>query len=290
VAPQNKMALANIGMVTAAAFTDVNRDGWNDLIVAGEWMPVSIFINRQGTFVRNDLPASTGWWQTVYADDVNADGNMDLLLGNWGWNNKFWSGKNGPVRLYVADFDKNGKVDQLLSYTKDGKEFPFLAKDEFERSLPALRKHYLRYDEFAGLEMKDAFYGYAEQVKPLVAERLGSAVCLGDGKGGFVLKDLTAELQLAPIFSFQRLSGAGGNWYISGGNFFDVIPYEGRYDAQPLALFSINKKGETKANKQAGLSSLKGQIRDLRWIRTSRGAALAVAGNDSEVLFYRLNR
>jgi hypothetical protein len=157
--------------------------------------------------------------------------------------------------------------------------------------LPVLRKHYLRYEEFAGLEMKDALYGYAEQVEPFKAERLGSMFCLGDGKGDFAIKDLPAELQLAPKFSFQRVhSAAGENMFISGGNFFDVIPYEGRYDAQPLALFEVKKTGEVRKIHQANLSTLKEQVRDLKWIRTAKGPALAVASNNSGLLFYRIKK
>ncbi len=290
-ASQNVIALQQIGIVTTSAFTDVNNDGWPDLIVTGEWMPVVIFINRNGSFQRIEIPASTGWWQTVFADDVNGDGNTDLLMGNWGWNNKFWSGKNGPVKLYVSDFDKNGRVDQLLSYTSEGKEYPFLAKDEAERSLPVLKKHYLHYGEFAGLEMKDAYYGFADQVEPIKAERLGSAVCLGNGKGGFVLKDLPANLQLAPIFSFQKVSTKKGErTYVSGGNFFDVIPYEGRYDAQALSAFAISPAGNIELRHQPNLLSLKGQVRDIKWVETKgKPSLLCVAVNNSPLHFYKLN-
>ncbi|MBB1285060.1 VCBS repeat-containing protein [Flavisolibacter sp. BT320] len=290
-AAQNKIALEKIGLVTASAFADVNKDGWDDLIVSGEWMPIVIFLNKNGSFQRTDLPASTGWWQTIYCDDVNGDGNIDLLLGNWGWNNKFWSGKNGPVKMYVSDFDKNGRVDQLLSYTVDGKEYPFLAKDEAERSLPVLKKHYLFYNEFAGLEMKDAYYGFTDQVNPYMAERLGSVVCYGDGKGGFSIRDLPSELQLAPVFSFQKLFKKNGETYfISGGNFYDVIPYEGRYDAQPLAMFKVKRDGNILPVHQPNLYTVKGQVRDLKWLRTQgQTATLCVAANNSNLIFYKLN-
>jgi enediyne biosynthesis protein E4 len=290
VAGQNTIALSNIGMVTSATFSDVNKDGWNDLIVAGEWMPLTVFINKNGQFTPTVIPSSTGWWQTVFADDVNGDGNMDLLAGNWGWNNKFWSGKNGPVKLYVSDFDKNGQTEQLLSYTLNGKEYPFLAKDEMERALPVLKKHYLLYAEYAGEVMADVFYGFAETVTPLSAERLGSAVCYGDGKGGFKITDLPADLQLAPIFSFQKVAGkqGTGNTYISGGNFFDVIPYEGRYDAQPLALFSSASNNQINYIHQPSLANIKEQVRDIKWLRTARGGiVLAVARNNGGLLFYK---
>lgn len=286
VAGQDKMPLAQIGMVTSAVFADVNQDGWPDLVVAGEWMPLTVFINHGGNFIKNPLAHTSGWWQSLYLDDVNGDGKLDILAGNWGWNNKFEDGKNSPVKLYVADFDKNGQTDQLLSYMKKGEEYPFLAKDEMEKALPVLRKHYLLYSDYAGLPMKDAFYGFAETVEPLVAERLGSVVSYGDGKGGFKTEDLPSSLQLAPIFSFQKTNTVLPDTYIAGGNFFDVIPYEGRYDAQPLALFQSNKNGIRYLH-QPDLLALKGQVRDTKWMRTARhGMVLVVARNNEPLLFF----
>jgi hypothetical protein len=284
-------ALAKLGIVTSAAFADINKDGWPDLVVAGEWMPLTLFINHNGKFDATSIPHSSGWWQTVRVEDVDGDGNPDLLAGNWGCNNKFWSGKNGPVRLYVSDFDKNGQTDQLLSYTKNGDEYPFLAKDEVERELPVLRKHYLLYSDYAGVVMKDVFYGFAEQVQPLVAEHLESAVCFGDGKGNFTLTDLPKDLQLAPVFSFSQLEGttAGdAKEFICGGNFFEAIPYEGRYDAQPLATFSIGRNRAIQYLHQPDLLGLKEQVRDLEWLRTSGNKKiLMVAGNNVAPLFYQ---
>lgn len=284
VAAQTVMPLEQVGMVTAASFADLDADGWPDLVVAGEWMPITIFKNSGGKFSKNMLPQSTGWWQTIHIDDVNADGKLDILGGNWGWNNKFWSGKDGPVRLYVSDFDKNGQTDHLLSYTLEGKEYPFLAKDETERALPVLRKHYLLYSEYAGVIMKDVFYGFVEQVQPLQAERLGSVVGYGDGKGGFTLKDLPAGLQLAPIFSFRKIDE---QHFMAGGNFFDVIPYEGRYDAQPLALFRAGKD-ELEYVHQPLLSGIAGQVRDLQWLQGRDGnRVLVVARNNEALLFFK---
>ena len=288
VAPESIISLNNLGLVTSAQFADINKDGLEDLVVCGEWMPLTIFIHNRGRFEKKEIPNSTGLWQTVFVDDVNKDGNPDFLAGNWGWNNKFWSGKNGPAKLYVSDFDKNGQTDQLLSYTANGKEYPFLAKDEAERALPVLKKHYLLYSEYAGLEMKDAFYGFVDKMKPLLCERLGSAVCYGDGKGGFKLNDLPTGLQLAPIFSFQKLSDSTQmNSYICGGNFFDVIPYEGRYDAQPLAMFTSSKNNSINYVAQANLAQIKGQVRAIKWVRSGQDRQLlAVARNNEKLLFF----
>jgi hypothetical protein len=289
IANQSIMALDKIGLVTTAAFADINGDGLKDLVVAGEWMPLTIFINKKGKFEKTEIANSTGMWQTVFIDDVNADGKADILAGNWGWNNKFWSGKNGPIKLYVSDFDLNGKTDQLLSYTSGGVEYPFLAKDEIERPLPVLKKHYLKYADYAGLPMKEAFYGFVETVQPIMAERLGSVICYGDGKGNFAMADLPATLQLAPIFSFQKINTiqAVENVYIAGGNFFDVIPYEGRYDAQPLAIFGVNKNKAVQYFPQPVLAAAKGQFRDLKYINTAtEGKVLVAARNNAGMLFY----
>lgn len=275
LAGENIISLSNIGMVTSASFADVDKNGTSDLIVAGEWMPLTIFVNNKGTFSKVDLPSSSGLWQTVFVDDINKDGNADILAGNWGWNTKYWSGKNGPLKLYVSDFDRNGRTDQLLSYTFEGKEYPFLAKDEVERSLPLLKKHYLKYAEYAGVVMKDVFYGWIDTIKPQTAERLGSVICYGDGKGNFIIKDLPAQLQLSPIFSFTRVND---NLYASGGNFFDVIPYEGQYDAQALALFHAN--GDSISVTYG--NSLKGQVRDVKVINN---ILMVAQNNDSLVVF-----
>ncbi|MGN6493947.1 MAG: VCBS repeat-containing protein [Agriterribacter sp.] len=290
IAPKNIIDLDSIGIVTASAFADFNNDGWQDLVVTGEWMPVTLFINEKGTFKRKELPASTGLWQTVFMQDVNGDGNIDILAGNWGYNNKFHSGKNGPLRLYVADFDKNKKVDQLLSYTANGIEYPFLAKDEVERPLPLLKKHYLMYAEYAGVSMKEVFYGWIDNVKPYTAEGLGSAVFYGNGKGDFNRQVLPDDMQLAPVFSFQQISTGDKNTFIAGGNFFDVIPYEGRYDAQPLAVFSVDKKNKTDVVAQPALSSIKGQVRDIKWINHAKyGRLMVVARNNEPLLFFKQN-
>ena len=292
IAGRDVMLLSRIGLVTSAAFTDVNKDGWADLVIAGEWMPVTIFMNNKGKFEKKEVPHSTGWWQTLFTDDVNGDGHADILAGNWGWNNKFKSEKDGSVKLYVGDFDKNGRTDQLLSYMENGVEYPFLAKDEVERQLPLLRKHYLLYSEYAGVPMKDVFYGWIDSIKPLVAERLGSAVLYNDGKGNFKINDLPVELQLSPAMAFQKVEAARlpGKNYVSGGNFYNVIPYEGRYDAQAMAFFNVNKNTIQHIT-QSNLSHVNGEVRDIKWLRTKKyGNIMVVARNNDRLLFFKTSK
>lgn len=291
IASKNLIDLTSMGVVTSGRFADLNKDGWQDLLVAGEWMPLIVYMNNKGSYTKSITPFSTGLWQTVHTDDINGDGHLDLLAGNWGWNNKFWSGKNGPLRMYVADFDNNGKTEQLVSYTVQGVEYPFLAQDEVERPLPLLKKHYLHYAEYAGVPMKDVFYGWVDNVTPITAERLGSVVGYGDGAGNFEIQNLPRGLQLSPIFSFQRVDARPGKEpiYMAGGNFFDVIPYEGRYDAQALALFTVGKEKKIHVQPQNQLAAINGQVRDLKWLRTAAGNVLVVVRNNEPLLFFKPN-
>jgi len=282
------------GMVTAAAFADIDNDGWPDLVIAGEWMPVTIFMNDKGVFKATPLPYSTGLWQSLYITDVNGDGYPDLLAGNWGHNSKLYAGKDGPLNLFVKDFDKNGSVEQIMTYQIKGEKYTFLGKDELERALPVLKKAYLTYGEVSGKTVDYLFYDLFKDYKTLQAETLSSSVFLNDGKGNFRREDLAADLQASPIFAFQRLNNTAS--FMTGGNFFGVLPYEGRYDAASLQTFDVKSSGSRSSAIRAGallteqcrLLDVKGEVRDLKWLRTVKyGDVLIAARNNDSLLFLK---
>ena len=274
--------LNEIGIVTTSSFVDVNKDGWIDLVVTGEWMPLKIFINNNGKFTANDVANSSGLWQSVYPSDVNGDGHIDIIAGNWGQNCKLVAGKDGLVKLYIKDFDNNGSVEQVMAYTVDGKQYPFLAKDELERALPVLKKAYLTYSEVAGKTVDYMFYDLFKDYKELQAETLSSSYFINDGKGNFTIKELPQQMQLTPLFAFQQ----SGNSFFAGGNFFGVIPYEGQYDASSLLYFNNTNTGTFN---RAKVLDIKGEVRDLKWLRTAKyGNVLVAAKNNEPLSFYRL--
>ena len=285
-ADHNTIALDSTGIVTTSSFADINNDGWADLIVAGEWMPVKIFINNKGKFTASDLNASTGLCQSVYTADVNGDGFTDILAGNWGHNNKFWSGKNGPVKMYVKDFDGNGSIEQVVCYTVNGEEYTFLAKDELERSLPVLKKAYLAYSEVAGKNVQYMFYDLFKGYREYKAETLSSSCFINDGKGNFTRTDLPDEMQFAPVFNFTSVQQNQQTAFMATGNFYGVVPYEGRYDALLPTLATYNKNA-ARFDHPVSLPAIDGEVRDAKWINTAKGKIMAIARNNKGIVFLK---
>jgi hypothetical protein len=287
-ADESVISLSDVGMVTSAVFADVNNDGWPDLIIAGEWMPVKIYFNNKGVFKEADIPNSTGLWQTLYVTDTNADGYPDILAGNWGHNSKLYAGKDSPLKLYVKDFGDNGTVEQVMAYTIDGKEYSFLGKDQLQLALPMLKKNHLTYTEVAGRSVQYMFDDLLNNSKELKAETLSSSCFMNDGKGNFSRTDLPGELQLAPLFSFTSFPGKGGETtYMAAGNFYGVLPFEGRYDAMIPTFFSYNNK-KPGFHIQSGFPAIDGEVRDAKWINyKGKTRILIVAQNNEQLIFLK---
>lgn len=283
LATRKTIFLQSLGMVTSAAFVDVNKDSWPDLVVTGEWMPLKIFINNKGSFTETSIPNSTGLWQSIMATDINNDGNADIVCGNWGHNSKLWAGKTGPLKLYLKDFDNNGSIEQIMCYTINGIEYPFLAKDELERSLPVLKKAYLTYREVAGKSVQYMFYDLFKGYTELKAETLSTSCFINDGKGNFTRMDLPDETQLSPVFAFAPMQNGG---YMAGGNFYGTIPYEGRYDALFPTAFSYNAAGKNFKSNYI-LPEINGEVRDIKWVKTKDGSLLVIARNNDSPVFLR---
>ncbi|MGZ5255363.1 MAG: FG-GAP repeat domain-containing protein, partial [Flavitalea sp.] len=284
MASQAVMPLQNIGMINSSSFADLDKNGWEDLILTGEWMGIKIMYNNNGKFESKEITNSTGLWQTVFVDDVNGDGHKDILAGNYGHNTKLYAGKDGPLKMYVKDFDNNGSTEQVMAYTIGKEEFTFLAKDELERRLPVLKKAYLTYGEVAGKTVQYMFYDLFKDYTEWKAEELGTSCFINDGKGNFTKIILPQELQLAPVMAFSRSNSNGK--FIAGGNFFGVIPFEGRYDAlQPTEFYYDQKNKSFVVSGQ--LKDLSGEVRDLKWINTKSGKQLIIARNNEPLKFYK---
>lgn len=234
--------LDTAGMISDAVWADLNGDHYPELILVGEFMPPVIFENQQGTLTRKSIPLlnqKTGWWQSVKVADVNADGKPDLLLGNYGLNSKLNASEAFPIRLYRKDFDNNHFTDQILCIAKEGKYYPFLGKETMERQLPYLKKEFLSFQKMAGKTVEEIFGNKLDDASMLEARTLASAVALNQGQFTFTWNELPDLVQWMPVFDFA--SWTPGNW-IAGGNFYGVLPFEGRYDNALMPVWSFGSK------------------------------------------------
>lgn len=226
-------ALKNIGMITDSKWADLNNDGWDDLILSGEWMPISVFENQQGTLVNKTssygLENTNGLWACLEIGDLNSDGLIDIIAGN--------SGNNGLYKpnmsMYIHDFDQNGTLEQIMCYTINGKDYPILDKDELIRQLPSLKKKFLYYKDYAKADMNTIFSkAQVAKATRLELKTTSSSVFLNSGNE-FNQMELAAEVQysnvaaihLEDIDNDQKLD------LILGGNQYNIKPQFGPYDA-----------------------------------------------------------
>ena len=148
--------------------------------------------------------------------------------------------------------------------------------------MPLLKKAYLTYNEVAGKDVEYLFYDLFKDYIELKAELMLSSIFLNKGKGAFQQQELPAALQEAPIFSF---AGAGGeSAFLAGGNFYETVPYEGRYDGQALAAFHVGKNGSLEAKRYPELNAIRGQVRDIKWLRAANGEKIMIIARNNEPL------
>lgn len=202
--------LAQIGMVTDAAWTDLDGDKKNELVVVGEWMPVTIFARTGGTFTDKTSTYLArdyrGWWNRLLVDDVNGDGRPDLLIGNLGLNTQCRASEREPADLVYKDFDDNGKIDPILCLFVQGKSYPHASRDELLDQVGMLRKRFTNYDSYANATLTDVFT--ADELKDarrLTANEFRTTCLVSTAGGKLTEKPLPMSAQIAPVFTLTTL-------------------------------------------------------------------------------------
>ncbi len=216
-------ALPRLGMVTDAVWLDTDGDGSVELAVAAEWSPIRyLHFDREGRVIQTDtVPGTAGLWNALASGDFDGDGRMDLAAGNHGLNSRLRASAAQPLRLYVNDFDGNGKAEQVLThYAEDGGSYPLVLRDDLVKQLPGLRKLLGRYADYPGKRMEDLFPPEILARSVIgVAEELRSVVILNK-TGGAQLSFLPAEAQFAPLYALlaRDLNGDGRVDLLVAGN------------------------------------------------------------------------
>ncbi|WP_411274206.1 VCBS repeat-containing protein [Daejeonella sp.] len=248
--------LVNIGLVCDAVFTDFDNDGWQDLILAGEWMPVTLLKNEKGVFknvsTSTGISDKVGWWNTIAPGDFDNDGDIDYVVGNLGQNSFYKGSDNYPVSIIANDLDNNGSYDAipflfLPDQTGEKKEFPAHTRDDMIKQIIGTRIKFQNYKSFAVANMDDIFT--PEQVSgalKLKANYFQSSYIENLGKGKFSIKPLPMEAQVSVLNGIlvDDFTGDGNLDIVVNGNDYGTEVSVGRYDA----LNGLVLKGDGKGN------------------------------------------
>ena len=231
-------------------WTDFDNDGWKDLIVTGEWMAFTFFKNDHGKlnkWAKNpDIDSSTGWWFSITEGDFDKDGDPDYIAGNLGLNNRFNASRQTPLSVYAGDFDGNGKMESILSYYVNGREYPVADRDMIILEVPSVKNRFDTDDKFAKAEFSQIFS--RENIRNalrLTATDFESVYLENKGNGKFEMTALPTEAQFSVIQSTQTgdFDGDGNLDAVINGNYFSPDYNTGRYDASYGLLLKGDGKG-----------------------------------------------
>lgn len=298
--------LNNIGLVCDALFTDFNNDGWPDLVLAGEWMPLTFLKNEKGIFknitAASGINGQVGWWNSITAGDFDNDGDIDYIFGNLGKNSFYKATEEYPVSIYAKDFDNNGSYDAFpslyLPASQDDrmkKEFPAPSRDDMIKQMIGMRAKFQNYKSFATVTMDKIFT--KEQLKDVLvlkANNFNSSFCRNDGNGKFTLTPLPFMAQLSALNGMvaDDFDGDGNIDLIMNTNDYGTDVTVGRYDG----LNGLMLKGGGKGNfiSQTMLESgifIPGNGRALVKLRSKNDKyLLAAAQNKGKLKIFELKK
>jgi enediyne biosynthesis protein E4 len=290
-------ALKKGGMITDAAWVDVNKDTYADLVVIGEFMPLRVFINEQGNIFEEATQqyfknSPAGWWSKLAVADFDHDGDEDLIAGNFGLNSQFKASESEPISLVYTDFDSNGSVDPILVSYVQHKPYPFAGRDELLDQLFPLRKKFTTYAPYSEATLTDLFTSTElSQAKKLTATELQTVYFENQGNQ-FIKHILPIEAQYAPVHSIEVLDyNLDGHLdFILAGNQSAIRIRLGSIDANFGQLYQGDGKGNFRYIPQAesGLS-FTGDVKSLKWIKTVAGEFLLAGINNLGIVAYKRN-
>ena len=285
-----------MGMVTSALWTDFDNDGWTDLMLTGEFMPITFIKNQKGKLLYNSplvIDHSKGWWNSITSGDFDEDGDIDYVVGNLGLNTRHKASATEPLCIYAKDFDKNGSVDPVICYYIQGKNYAYPSRDEMIIQIPAMRKRFDRYSKFASVTFEETFTKEELSGAFIVkSECFESSYLENKGNGKFERKALPLQCQFAPIFGMVTgdYNSDGHPDILITGNSYSTEVSTGNYDAMTGLLLL----GDGKGNLAPAISSATGFWAN----RDSKGmvqinladsiSAILVANNNDSLQAYQL--
>lgn len=239
-----------IGMVTSALWTDYDNDGWVDLMLAGEFMPITFIKNLNGKLIHYSpftIHHSSGWWNSITAGDFDEDGDIDYVIGNLGLNTRHKATPTQPLCIYAKDFDKNGRLDPVMCYYVQGKNYIYPTRDEMIKQMPAMRGRFQTYKDFASVTFEESFTKAELSDAYIVkSECFESSYLKNLGNGKFERTALPVQCQFAPLFGMLTAdyNHDGHLDVLLTGNSYETEVSTGAYDAFTGLVLAGNGKGQ----------------------------------------------
>ena len=259
-------------------------------------MPVTILIQTsQENFIDQTkefgLGDTAGWWNTLEADDLDKDGDIDFVAGNAGLNSRLRASIQQPVSMLIRDIDGNGSLDPILTYYNGGHEYPFITRDQLVKQVPSLKTRYLRYESFKDVSVSDLLSGGRREFVKNTAKTFATVFLENTGNGKFAIHPLPSEAQLFPVYAMQieDLNQDGNRDILAVGNLDAVQPDIGQYDAgYGVVLLGDGKGGFAAVEPRKSGFVVPGQGRDIEVVTTSNGRKVyLVARNNDTMLLFR---
>ena len=284
----------SIGNAKDVIFTDINNDGNQDFIVVGHWMPITIFLKEGNQFVKSNfkgLENSNGWWNALEVQDFDKDGDLDLIVGNWGLNSRLSASTKEPITLYSYDFDQNGTKEPIVSYFYQGEETTFSSKEELEKQLPLIKKKYITHESFAKADFDEIFTSSAlkKADKKHVYEL---ATCYFEN-----IRNNSFKKHILPYFA--QISSVNDIFVHDYNNdsYLDVLIAGNNYEISTQLSKLDASRGEVFLNDQKGGFSfadnlnfdIQGVVQSLKKIKVQNKNYLLVARNKDSILSYQLD-
>ncbi len=274
---QKEQTLRQPGIVNTASWTDINQDGWLDLIIAGEFMPITIYENHKGQLVnatsKYGLENTDGFWTKLMIEDMDNDGDLDMIAGNLGQNTQFKASEKEPLSLCYGDFDQNGTIEPLICYYIQGKSYPLASLDELANQMPSVRKKFLKYQEYADATLEKLLSPeQLKDAKTLKINTLSTTYFENTGNGKFVARTLplAAQASLVTSIMIDDFNHDGNKDIIVAGNFYPWRVQLGRNDASIGSVLLGNGHGKfTSVPYQTTGLSINGDVRDMMVVKSA---------------------
>ncbi len=287
--------LLNAGMISDAQWIDFNGDGLLDLITVGEWNGIDVYINTEGKLLKSgDYPVlknSTGWWNALEVEDVDNDGDLDVIAGNLGLNYKFHASEYKPFHVYAADFDNTGTVDVFLAKNYDGKQVPVRGKGCSTQQMPHLSQKIPTYEGFASLDIKGVVGNKIDAALHMQVTEFRSGIFYNENNS-YVFKPFENNVQRSPINSilFNDYNADGNKDLLLFGNNYMSEVETTRADAGIGSLLFGDGKGnfEFIDNSKSGLFSDK-DVRSAFELKIDGKIVILVVNNNDVLEYYRID-